>query len=242
MKRLSQKDSLRRWWIWFVLIIAMFLFSDLAQAQYDDSDDDIGDSVTTDVDVLVESSISDGDVLSLGTGSLGAAAIGNCIATKQFSLFIIFKTQGTKLNKWCAAEYLDRQGKHREAALMRCSIKEIRKIYGERNCIGAMIIREQELEPALVGLYNQAAQYDERYEQQQEQQQELEQQFEEQAANYSVLLERIDRKERVDAAAARKLRQQKAEDNVYLRGLVDELKALSQPEGESANDLAKADE
>lgn len=213
--------------IWVLLMLTLFMVT-LSDAQDSDSDDH---------DMLPDTSITDIDgdnVIALGVGSLGASAMNNCIATTQFSLFILFKNQKIKLDTWCAAEYLDRQGKHREAALMRCSDPVVSKIY--EDCADAMMIGNPIPEPSLAGLYNQAAQYDERYEQQQEQQQELEQKVEEQAADYSVLVERLDRKDRAEAAAARKVRQQKAEDNVYLRGLVNELKAL----GESGGELTQA--
>ncbi|MCH7780225.1 MAG: hypothetical protein IH848_05205, partial [Acidobacteria bacterium] len=109
-------------------------------------------------------------------------------------------------------------------------------VYQGQGFIDAVILDKPLDVPNLTGLYNQAAQSDEQVQQQQE----LQQQVEEVAAGYTVLLERIDRKERADAAAARVIRQRKAEDNVYLRGLVDELKALSQ--GESNGELAQTDD
>jgi len=167
--------------------------------------------------------------------------ISGCVATfsRLFGLW-----QDAKIVPDCEAMQeaarLDSEGQHLAAAKLRCGTKLYRKRLGKGQvCIKAVILTGEPLDvPNLTGLYNQAAQYDERYEQQQEQQQELEQQVEEQAVGYSMLLEKFERKERADAAVAKKIRQQKAEDNVYLRGLVDELKALSQ--GEPAN--VEADE
>ncbi len=160
-----------------LLLISLAVFSqeDCTDPHSQCGHDDNGDIDFISGDTIIDIEGDSNRALGLGTGSLGAAAMNNCIATKQFSLFIIFKTQGVKLDTWCAAQYLDRLGKHEEAALMRCSDKGISKIYGKETCLDAMTIGSLEppIPPDLSNLYNQAAQYDERYEQQQVQEEEL---------------------------------------------------------------------
>ena len=77
----------------------------------------------------VQSVTNEGDRFdSLGIGlahSLGGAAIDDCLATTA-GANILFSRQGTKLNKWCAAERYDRMGLPDMAARMRCQIPVIR--------------------------------------------------------------------------------------------------------------------
>ena len=77
----------------------------------------------------VQSVTNEGDRFdSLGIGlahSLGGAAIDDCLATTA-GANILFSRQGTKLNKWCAAERYDRMGLPDMAARMRCQIPAIR--------------------------------------------------------------------------------------------------------------------
>jgi len=232
------KLKLENWWLLIFMGVLLFtVFSMQAAGDSDSDDDDVmnPDSFVTDVDVMTDVTISGDDVLAFSVGSLGAAAIKDCLATTQFALFIIFKKQGVQLDNWCVAKDMDRAGKHEAAAALRCTYSHFSKLYGD-DCTATMNFEPTKPPPDLTSLYTRAAQYDERYEQQQE----LEQQVEEQAVNYAMFMERFERKERADAAAAKKIRQQKAEDIVYLRGLVNELKALNQ--GEASGELAQADE
>jgi hypothetical protein len=227
-------------WLFFGLaILALLVFSSQAQAQQDHTCqgghncNDGNGSVAVDV-------ATGGDSTRLFSVGGSDMEISGCLATFSW-LFGV--RQFTKVVPDCEAlqeaARLDAEGQHLAAAKMRCGTKLYRKRLGKgQACIDAVILDKPLEVPNLSGLYNQAAQHDERYEQQQEQQQELEQQVEEQAVNYAMFIERFERKERADAAAAKKVRQQKAEDNVYLRGLVNELKAL----GETADESTQTDD
>lgn len=219
------------------LLISLVLAANTALAQQDHTCQG-GHNCNEDGTVI----LANGDSSRLyAVGGLGDVDIADCLASYQ--VFILW--QGVKLNPWCAADKLDAIGKHGAAAKMRCSIKAVSKIYGKKNCVDAVMYENPLPKRSLESSHNPIAQginrsiADEQYI---DQQQEQEQQIEELATGYSVLLERIEQKERADAAVAKKIRQRKAEDNVYLRELVDELKALSQPQGEATNELAKADE
>jgi len=227
-------------WMFFGLVIVGLLVFSQAQAQQDHTcqgghncnDGNGGASIETTVG---------GDSTRLFSVGGSDMEISGCVATfsRLFGLW-----QDAKIVPDCEAMQeatrLDSEAQHLAAAKLRCGTKLYRKRLGKgQDCIDAVILDKPLAVPTLSGLYNQAAQYDERYEQQQEQQQELEQQVEEQAVNYAMFVERFERKERADAAAAKKVRQQKAEDNVYLLGLVDELKEAL---GESGGELAQADE
>lgn len=225
-------------WLFFGLVaLAMLVFSNKGQAQQDHTCQG-GHNCNENGDPLSVETVVGGDSTRLFSVGGSDMEINGCLATfsRLFGLW-----QDAKVIPDCEAAQeaarLDAEGQYLAAAKMRCSTKQYRKVFGKgHGCIDAVILDKPLDVPNLTGLYNQAAQSDEQVQQQQE----LQQQVEEVAAGYTVLLERIDRKERADAAAARKIRQQKAEDNVYLRGLVDELKALSQ--GESNGELAQTDD
>lgn len=84
--------------------------------------------VTGDVDASTV--ISGGRAYALSGGDMD---INQCIATHSV-LFGMW--QGTHLNAICVADVLDANGKHKEAAEMRCSVKRFRKVYGtEYECV-----------------------------------------------------------------------------------------------------------
>lgn len=69
------------------------------------------------------------DNLALGLShGLGGAEIADCLATTA-NANILFSRQGTKLNKWCAAEAYDAKGLHKMAAQLRCQIPAIKEIF-----------------------------------------------------------------------------------------------------------------
>ena len=83
-------------------------------------------------DTLIEGSSTRAFALS---HSLGGAAFGDCMISTQGSVVVV-AWQGAKLNKWCAAQGYDLQGKPDAAAKMRCSIKDIRKLFStQEECI-----------------------------------------------------------------------------------------------------------
>lgn len=69
---------------------------------------------------------------SLGLGlasSLGDVDINECIVSKQMSVLVVWSGQHYDYNLWCMARDADLVGKHTEAAAIRCSIKEIAKVF-----------------------------------------------------------------------------------------------------------------
>lgn len=63
--------------------------------------------------------------------------INDCLATHSVAFGA---WQGTHTNPHCVAARLDADGKHQEAAEMRCSIRKYRKVYGRgQACIDAII-------------------------------------------------------------------------------------------------------
>lgn len=71
---------------------------------------------------------------SFGLGvavSLGGAAIGDCVITKQDS-YVVYAKQRGSLNRWCASLYFDQIGQHKTAAMMRCSISRVRELFDSR--------------------------------------------------------------------------------------------------------------
>jgi len=172
-------------WLFFVLLV----FSNQAQTQQDHTCqgghncNDGNGSVAVDV-------ATGGDSTRLFSVGGSDMEISGCLATFSW-LFGV--RQAAKLNPDCEAGKeavrLDKEGQHLAAAKMRCGTKLYRKRFGKgQACIDAVILDETLDVPNLAGLYNQAAQYDERYEQQQE----LEQQVEELAASNTVLQEQYE--------------------------------------------------
>ena len=84
-------------------------------------------------DIEIENELSTGDVSTVISGgrayglSGGDMDIAQCLATHSV-LFGLW--QGTHLNAICVADVLDINGRHKEAAEMRCSVKRFRKVYG----------------------------------------------------------------------------------------------------------------
>lgn len=179
---------------------------------------DDGAAGGTTVQTTVEGSSSKS--LALGFG-LGGSDIGDCLVTTQLGI-IIFHHQGSKSNPWCrwrVAQALDDQGKHHDAAKIRCTIKDIYEIYGREasdECIKVYTFDTQSPAPDLGQLYDQAARATAPDEAQQR---------EEMRAYVDEQVERI---ERSNTAEVARKRQQRAEDSAYLRGLADELKELDQ--------------
>lgn len=92
-------------------------------------------------DIEIENKVITGDVTSenstlalaqsLGDVDIGRAA--ECVITEQYGI-IIWQRQNWEYDPWCIAGILDEQGKHYEAAQMRCFHKPTLKLYGDQ-CI-----------------------------------------------------------------------------------------------------------
>lgn len=84
---------------------------------------------------------------SLGDVDLGRAA--ECVITEQYGL-IIWQRQNWEYDPWCIARILDGQGKHYEAAQMRCSHKPTAKLF-RNDCVDTLTFSTQIMQapPAL---------------------------------------------------------------------------------------------
>lgn len=76
--------------------------------------------------------ISGGDTFAASHG-LGDVDIEGCIVTKQWGSFII-SHQYYDYDVFCIADKLDTQGRHHAAAVVRCTDKDMQKLFGDK-CI-----------------------------------------------------------------------------------------------------------
>ena len=67
----------------------------------------------------------------------GDMDINDCLATHSV-LFGLW--QGTHVNKLCEADRLNRDGKYKAAAEMKCSVRAVRKVYGRGRCVEAVML------------------------------------------------------------------------------------------------------
>jgi hypothetical protein len=116
-----------------VLILLLFALPAFAQ---DDcrGNHNCGSGGSTPVDVNTVVGGSTTKAFSVGGGDMD---INQCLATHSV-LFGLW--QGTHLNKMCVADGLDINGKHEEAAEMRCSVRGFRKVYGD-DCVEETMFR-----------------------------------------------------------------------------------------------------
>ncbi len=119
-----------------MLAIAVFFVVVVFEIAYGDDPHhrDDAELIGGDQSVSVKGSKSLALVQSLGDVDLGRAA--DCVVTEQYGI-IIWQRQNWKYDPWCIAKILDEQGKHYEAAQMRCSNKPTAKLYGN-NCIATL--------------------------------------------------------------------------------------------------------
>ena len=123
---------------------------------------DVNTDVTTNVatDVAASASITGGTTsLSTNTRAYSVSGsdmeIADCMATHAI-LFGLW--QGTHINKLCLAAQLDNLGEHEEAAMMRCSLRKVRKVYGDKEaCVAALRVDTVESLPSFDDIYNRAA-------------------------------------------------------------------------------------
>lgn len=222
-------------WLFFGLVIlALLVFSNEGQAQQDHTCQE-GHNCNDNGESLSVETVVGGDSTRLFSVGGSDMEISGCLATFSW-LFGV--RQFTKVVPDCEAlqeaARLDKEGQHLAAAKMRCGTKLYRKRFGNgKACTDVVELTGGPLDvPNLSGLYNQAAQYDERYEQQQEhgeQLEELKRLNEEIAAGYSILLERFERKEQAEAAAARKISQRKKEDREYAQQVIEQIRQIEEP-------------
>lgn len=86
-----------------------------------------GDKITQSNDNNAQTTGNIGGDDSLGIGlsnNLGAAAYGDCLASKQWNA-VVFSRQDSEFNPWCAGVYYDSVGLHEQAARMRCKVPQI---------------------------------------------------------------------------------------------------------------------
>ncbi len=88
---------------------------------------------TTNVEV-VGSTYSGGRAYGFSGGDMD---IDDCLATHSV-LFGLW--QGTHVNKLCEADRLNRDGRYRAAAEMKCSVRAVRNVYGRGRCVEAVML------------------------------------------------------------------------------------------------------
>ena len=120
-------------WLIVVALVVVLLVLEVA---YGSGDDRSG----TDVDVANSIAVGGSDTVALSS-SLGDVDIGDCLASSQISILIVFQRQVVKENPWCQAMYLDAIGSYDAAAKVRCSTKTMQKIYPDPlACEAAVLI------------------------------------------------------------------------------------------------------
>lgn len=129
---------------------------------------------------------------SLGDVDLGRAA--QCVVTEQYGI-IIWQRQNWEYDPWCIAGLLDEQGKHTEAAMMRCFHKPTAKLYGA-NCVAILTftnpVKSKPVEAAVIMI-------------------EEDDDDAEREARYSTLAERLDAMDAARAANVRRYNRDQAE-------------------------------
>jgi len=136
--------------ILILLIVAMLImlfapvYADDGHGHHHDDDGDVTiDNMLTGGDNTASNSASISGGRSYGLG-LGDVDINDCLYSWSFIV------QGVGLNKWCASERMDAMGLHDSAAQMRCNIRQVKKLYKNREqCIQSQTITEVlQVEPA----------------------------------------------------------------------------------------------
>ena len=163
-----------KWYEWLILGMALLLLAGTSKANGDDIIQSNDNNAQTTGDVIIGDNTT--RALSLG---LGDVDINQCVYSKQFLI-----AQWVVLNPWCAADRYDSKGMHANAAMMRCSIKEVRKLYPSHGlCLSANVFTPAKFadEAKVDELYEQVSRHDdddserdEQYLRQQEYLQELE--------------------------------------------------------------------
>lgn len=80
------------------------------------------------------------------SSALGDVDIGDCLASKQISILIIWQNQWVVENPLCVARELDSIGAHNAAAKVRCQTVTIKAVYPiESECLVAVMARQREV-------------------------------------------------------------------------------------------------
>jgi hypothetical protein len=121
--RNNEPDRISLIWLLLAALFAVAVVFDVAYGSGTDIDQE------TSVVVAGDSSRAFG----LSGGDMD---INDCLATHSV-LFGFW--QGTHVNKLCEAERLNREGRYQSAAEMKCSVRGIRRVYGD-DCIDSVIL------------------------------------------------------------------------------------------------------
>ena len=140
----------------FMLITPLWGSGDDLSATADASATALSDSTSTASITGGDQIISGGDAIGLAQ-SLGDVDIEGCVVTEQWGI-IVYQRQNWDYDPWCLAAILDQQGKHLDAAKMRCSDKDTEKIYGDE-CMRVMTFSPA-IAPSAVATPNQAVDRD----------------------------------------------------------------------------------
>ena len=120
-----------------IFLIFLFGIFPLVAVADDKSHHNGGDDTTV---VKVDSSnpVSVNHSSRVFAGSGGDMDINDCLATHSI-LFGLW--QGTHTNPFCEADRMDRDGDYLGAAMMRCSTRKYKKVYGKgQSCVDAIIL------------------------------------------------------------------------------------------------------
>jgi hypothetical protein len=131
--------------LFFLLPLAAFADDCRGNQPCNNSTVDIANDITTNVGIETgPTTVNAGDVAVNSDSKsfafahgLGDVDINQCLASTQWGTILVSK-QKVVLNKWCAAESYDARGLHTMAALIRCDIPEISKLFNDKEkCIRA---------------------------------------------------------------------------------------------------------
>lgn len=93
----------------------------------------------------VSTALKGSDSFALAS-ALGDVDIGDCLASKQISILIVWQQQWVVENPLCVARELDIIGAYEAAAKVRCATKTLKATYPiESECILAVTAREREV-------------------------------------------------------------------------------------------------
>lgn len=172
--------------------------------------------------------------LAIGNG-LGDVDINDCLGSEQFGT-PLYSRQWLELNKWCAAEVFDAKGLNVMAGMLRCEIKEIRKLFdNDTACLDANTIfaapaaSMPELEPVVATLASRIDEFDEDEEQH-------EQQITQTALDLAELKRSIDNERAARKRYAANQRDQADAEALERNAFLDQYKELTQQTEETPRD------
>ncbi len=148
-----------------VLGLIMMLAAHCEAQASGDCRDGSCNEVTQSIEAPVSVAGDRSDSLGIGvSNSFGGVAVGDCVITTQTNIVVV-GWQRHEENPWCMAMFYDQNGMHDTAARMRCTIEDVRSLFGNRQeCIVSNTVKSVPRETAVNELATaiavQAEQYD----------------------------------------------------------------------------------